>query len=269
MDVTIFKELLSNKELMLEIYGDLAKPGVKEVGKALATVLGLGNTILLPIHMLNEKSKVIVSKNLDKYRRKIEQYPEGDIIQVSPEIGVPVLEKLMYIEDDTLTDMFSELLAKSSNKEQVSRAHPRFVNVISGISPDEAAIIKCLASHYFGIAYVSVIRDKLNSSLFHVLCRVYTDAFDQLSLCYGKNLELYLDNLEALGVIEFRGNTYSEINQEIYNKLKLGAEIEFNKSGVLPGYSDRLSFVKKEIKLTSFGRCFSSACLVLGSKITA
>jgi len=40
-------------DLIKEIYGDLAKPGVTQVGNALGTVIGLLNTCLSPIKYLN------------------------------------------------------------------------------------------------------------------------------------------------------------------------------------------------------------------------
>ena len=36
-------------EILKEVYGDLAKPGAQQAGKALGTIVGLGNTILWPV----------------------------------------------------------------------------------------------------------------------------------------------------------------------------------------------------------------------------
>ena len=52
--------------LLKEIYGDLAKPGVTQVGKALSTIIGLGNTLLWPIQILNERAKLTLADNLNK-----------------------------------------------------------------------------------------------------------------------------------------------------------------------------------------------------------
>jgi hypothetical protein len=48
----IVKSIASVPELMKEIYSDLAKPGVSQVGKNLGCILGLGNTALYPIYLL-------------------------------------------------------------------------------------------------------------------------------------------------------------------------------------------------------------------------
>ena len=86
----ILREATQIPGLLKDIYGDLAKPGVEQVGKALGTVLGLGNTILWPLTMLNERARIALEKNLEKYRRQLDG--KDKIVEVSPEVGVPVLE---------------------------------------------------------------------------------------------------------------------------------------------------------------------------------
>jgi len=56
--------------LLKEVYGDLVKPGVSQVGQAIGTILGLGNTVLWPIQMLNEKARLTIELNLESYRKK-------------------------------------------------------------------------------------------------------------------------------------------------------------------------------------------------------
>jgi len=57
--VELINEVIQTPGLLKEIYGDLAKPGVSQVGKALSTVVGLGNTILWPVALLNERQKYL------------------------------------------------------------------------------------------------------------------------------------------------------------------------------------------------------------------
>ena len=54
-----------------ELYNDLFKPGMKKAGEALETVLDGANLILLPLKLLNSKSKVFFQKNIEKYSDKI------------------------------------------------------------------------------------------------------------------------------------------------------------------------------------------------------
>lgn len=102
----IIKEAAQIPIVLKEIYGDLAKPGVIQVGKALETIIGLGNTILWPVTLLNEKAKIALEKNLDSYREQLENIPEEDVTEIPPEIGVPVAEKLAYITDEELSQLY-------------------------------------------------------------------------------------------------------------------------------------------------------------------
>lgn len=135
-------EIAKNQDLMKEIYGDLAKPGVQQVGIALETVLGFGTTILLPIQLLNEKCKLWAQKNMDRFRANLEGVHIQNVQPIAPEIGVPIVERLLYTEDESLNDMFSKLLAHAAIKDQANLAHPKFVNIICNLSPDEARILK-------------------------------------------------------------------------------------------------------------------------------
>lgn len=70
----VAQEGLKVPGLLIEIYGDIARPGVRQVGKALETVIGLGNTILWPIALANEHSRMALENNLERYRKKWNQF---------------------------------------------------------------------------------------------------------------------------------------------------------------------------------------------------
>ncbi len=132
----------SAEGLLTQIYGDLMKPGVAQAGKALSTVLGLGNTMLWPIQLLNERTRMALEANLERYRQKVAQIPEEKIAPVPPEVGVPIAEKLSYVTDPDLRELYTNLLAKASSTETRSQAHPSFVNVLNNLSPDEAQLVR-------------------------------------------------------------------------------------------------------------------------------
>ena len=127
---------LRSPDLLKEIYGDLAKPGVSQVGSALGTILGLGNTVLLPLRLLNEKSRQFEQKNFGEISDRFSKIPSDEVISTSPEIGTPILEKLSYTTDSHIRKLYIELLAKASSSNNVNDVHPSFSNIISNISPD-------------------------------------------------------------------------------------------------------------------------------------
>ncbi|MDC5019689.1 hypothetical protein NRA03_18095, partial [Acinetobacter baumannii] len=82
-------------DLLKEIYGDLAKPGVAQVGIALATVIGLLNTCLSPIKFINEKTELKRQKNLEHLAKRLSVIPVENVVEVPPEIAIPIAEKLV------------------------------------------------------------------------------------------------------------------------------------------------------------------------------
>lgn len=140
----LLKEIAQSPAVIKEVYGDLAKPGVQQVGKALSTIIGLGNTMLWPLALMNEKAKIALESNLERYRNKLKDTLPDEVCEVPPEIGVPIAEKLSYVTNEELSEMYTELLANASQINKANVAHPSFVNVINNISPDEAILIKSI-----------------------------------------------------------------------------------------------------------------------------
>src|SRR5215210_4812252 len=117
---------LKESGLITSIYKDLAQPGVQQLGKAIGTLLGLGNTALWRAEILNEKSRAIVQANVDAYHKRLETAPLDTVAAVPSEVGVPLLETLGYVSDSILRDAFVSLLEKASLHTSQDLAHPSF-----------------------------------------------------------------------------------------------------------------------------------------------
>jgi len=252
------QEALKVPGLIVEIYGDLTRPGVRQVGKALDTILGLGNTILWPITWANERSRIYLERNLEKYREHLEQIPEEKIVSVAPEIGVPIAEKLAYVRDERLSDLYVSLLSKASCADTVANAHPSFVNVINNLSPDEAQLLE----------YFTVSRDLLFVAAKWVSPKdgTYSFAGDLLvapehlsTLAFAQNVPAYLSNLSGLGLVSvYHGRTVT--NSDAAYEL-----IESHWKATLPQTHPteperELRFERGVITSTDFGRQFIAAC---------
>ena len=90
------------------------------------------------------KTRIAIDKNLEKYRLQLEQALEEKIVEVRPEVGVPILEKLAYVSDEELSDLYLNLLAKASVSDTAQFAHPAFIAIISSLTPDEALLLKVM-----------------------------------------------------------------------------------------------------------------------------
>lgn len=262
--IDVIKEIAKLPGLVPELYGDLAKPGATQAGKALGTVIGLGNTILLPIHWVNERSRLALESNLEKYRKRLEAVPEKEITPVRPEIGVPILEKLIYVTDEELSDMYVNLLAKASCVDTAKFAHPSFVNVINNLSPDEAVLLREI--HRQGdLAFLTAKRDVTvwdttkGRSASQLMGDLLTGVEARIRLLFPDNINAYFSNLEGLGLIRIRRD-WRMIQEDKYKSLETYYRPSFEESDD-DGESQSLRFEKGKIEITPFGELFMDACL--------
>lgn len=124
-----------------ELYKDLFKPGMQKAGSALATVLDGANLILLPLKLLNEKSKIYFDKNLEKYSEKLNNNKELTPTQVPQYVGLPIIDKLTYLDQNELAETFINLLTKASFDETLKLVHPTYISILNNLSADEAKIL--------------------------------------------------------------------------------------------------------------------------------
>jgi hypothetical protein len=264
----LLKDVLQVPGLLKEIYGDLAKPGVTQAGKALSTVIGLGNTILLPIHWANERTRLAVESNLEKYRKCLEAVPEEEITSVRPEIGVPILEKLSYVTDEELSDLYVNLLAKASCVDTVQFAHPSFVNVINHLSPDEAVLLREIHRQnplLFLTLKLSTRGEISNMQVsgWRIEDDLLTGVETKIGLSFPNNIPAYFSNFKGLGLTQIRRDVpifmeslyeslitfYQPFYQPVFKSLGYDREEQLR------------SFEKGWIEITPFGGLFMSACM--------
>lgn len=255
----VIKEAIKLPALLKDIYGDLLKPGVKQLGKALETVLGLGNTILLPLALLNEKTRITLQLNLDKYREQLQNLPEESIALVPPEIGIPIVEKLTYVLDDELSALYVNLLAKASTVHTNDLAHPGFVNVINCLCPDEVIFLRELYKRD-PLPFVSAsLFDKKIKSLFQPIEDLLTGVEKEISLLFPDNAQAYISNFEGLGLIHVRRDIYLD-GQPFYDALEKLYRPQYE-SLPFDKKKKKLEFKKGKIDVTPYGNMFMKACL--------
>lgn len=245
-------------ELLKEVYGDLAKPGVQQVGLAIGTIFGLGNTLLMPLALKNEKAKLVLENNLNRYREKLENVPNDQICEVVPEIGVPVIEKFLYVTNEELSEMYAELLAKASQTQHANVAHPSFVNILSNMSPDEAVLLKSIRHVPFGIPYIEVRLQRKDKYEWLTLNEMMPGVphLDQLNT--PSNIYAYISNLEGLGLLRIRSDIFMA-GENVYEPLEENAKTIY--SNLASSNQDRdLTFSRGRIDITPLGRLFMLAC---------
>lgn len=256
----VAREALKIPGLLLEVYGDLAKPGVTQAGKALETVIGLGNTILWPIALANERSRMALERNLEKYRLEMQLVPDEKVVSIAPEIGVPIAEKLSYVTDEHLSTLYVKLLAAASNRARLSTAHPSFVNIINNLSPDEAVLLK----HFISTDSIPIVNawavDEVKN-IHSVISGPITSFSVSSQLIFPDNCEAYLSNLAGLGLVDIRHDK-SLSPASIYESIhKQHEERLLARISSFPQFATRTLDFKNGVAIrTSFGRQFIEAC---------
>ena len=210
--------------LLPVIYKDLAQPGVKKAGQALATLIELANTTLLPVKLINEKSRLIFHSHMEKYRIRLENIPEDKINEVPPEIGVPILDKLTYVTADEIGNLFVNLLTSASSTDTIDLAHPSFINCINNMSNDEAKLILLLSKTEV-IPFIQIRALQRDKKGIVDVCKL-TSLGKTTKFAFPNNIEIYLDNLVTLGLLSCYARE-ALVNQsmyedvlEIYNEVK-------------------------------------------------
>jgi hypothetical protein len=255
----ILREAAQVPGLLKDIYGDLAKPGVSQVGQALDTILGLGNTLLWPIQLLNEKAKIGLQRNLDKYRLQLKEIPADQIVAVRPEVGVPISEKLAYVTDHELSDLYINLLAKASTTHTAHFAHPSFVNIINNLSPDEAVLLKELRTTN-NIPFITaqlVRKDPTGGWI--TLADILTGLERKTQITFQENTVAYFSNFEGLGIIEIRRDIFI-VNPSLYEELERIYR-PLCEANAFDREQHDLKFEQGKIEVTPSGRLFIDACL--------
>ena len=244
-------------DLLKEIYCDLAKPGVSQVGKAIGGIVGLGNTALLPIHLVNEKARLYLEKNMNDYREQMQNQNENDVIEVTPEVGVPILEKLAYVSNDELSDMYINLLAKASTSAQVNQAHPGFVKIIDSLSPDEGLFLRKLQSQS-SIPFIEIRLKYKGKTQWNTLADLVLSKAMLSGLSHPGNAPSYVSNLAALGILQVRRDIWISPDTTY---TTLWNQNNSRYAGIDAQLKDReLTYEKGKIDITEFGALFIRAC---------
>ncbi len=242
------------KLLAKDVYGDALKPGMTQIGKAIETVIGLGNTVLTPIAMVNDKVKYIREKNLAKLNAKLIQIEAEKIGDIHPEIAVPVLRKLEYTQNEELAELFLNLLTTAANIDTAHLAHPSFVNIISNISPDEAKILNHLKING-PLCYVSINSNNKDNTFSSYRIGTTILEFENI-IEFKTNASIYISNLIGQGVIrDFASPANNPQIEKIQNFLASEIDEIKKMEKVLSLHLRNGSF-----GLTKFGELFLECC---------
>lgn len=243
------------------VYQDVVQPAAKEVGTALQTVAKTVHIALAPVSALVWGYEQLKDFVATKVSERLKDVPPEDIIPPKPNVAGPALEALRYTgHEESLSEMYANLLAAAMTKETAAGAHPSFVEIIKQLTSDEAKLLKHMSSALI-LPMISISRATSGQQGQITIVSNYSHFGLHAKCEYPAMTPTYIDNLSRLGLIhvpEFGHYTDAihyqalESHPEIVNLEK---SIESN-----PGVS--VSIQKKMVKITELGKQFARICVV-------
>jgi hypothetical protein len=246
-------------KLAPEVYKDLVKPAAQEVG----AVAGRSAKFLLsPVRALLWSWEQIEQVVVDGVNRRFEKIPEKQRKTPDPEIAVPLIQSLTYtVHNDTLREMYLNLLANSMDTAMDKNVHPSFVDLIKQMSSLDAKVFEKTASK---IGYQKIINP-------HVAIKNQDKIFlnSAPEWFIGWKIEGYdifdtsasMLRLRKFGLIELMFDQTA--GNESYDELKTHVELH----AILDLYRKKNLTLELELKATSsilyvneYGMQFKAAC---------
>jgi hypothetical protein len=175
-------------------------------------------------------------------------------------VAGPLLEALRYAgHEETLRELYANLLATSIDSATAENAHPGFVQILQNMSPDEAKIMRLFAVE--AAQPLVDLKANVNTGGFVIFFRNFSLIGEKAGCAYTNLTPNYLDNLCRLGLLEIPTGRYI-ISDGLYEKLESNAELTKIAEAITNSKNSTPGFDKKKIELTDLGKQFCRACVV-------
>lgn len=259
----IVDKVIDNSEgVALEIYKDTLQPSTQPIGAVLSY---LPRTIRLAFSkwekwIINGEESLRITAEMLKDR--ISQIPENKIVEPEAYVAVPAIQQIAYCQNnDTLRELYANLLASSMNSDKKWQVHPSFVDIIKQITPDEAKIINFIPSfkkNLLPLIDVKLYDKNANGKVGHQL---FITNFTTVGLDIIENpmnICSYIDNLVRLNILEIPA-TYHLTNTELYKPLENNPIL----ASMIPTPYHSIYDIKyghKVLQITNFGLIFKKIC---------
>jgi len=277
--------------LIRESYKDIAQPTARVIGDALGQCAGF---VLEPVGGLANIGRNNLMRFVKKLEKEERENPEN-IIPTKPSVAVPILEKMRYVEEDVLANAYAELLKNSCLKDQQVKVLPAYSEILARLSPDEVKILDFVyrEKNSYEIPALELLKlasDKEKKNLagttvpaemhvsyplrgipflevrsavrkegdsWTVMVKYFTDVSEKIALSSPEDIEVYIENLQSLGIFQVRTNFWFTPTA-IYNDLEIDATRQYKEMIERAGCV--MELLKGEIRLTSLAESFLAMC---------
>jgi len=249
----------------IPVYQDALQPAAKEVGTALQTVARTIHIALAPVAALvwgYDKIKDFVS---NRVAEKLKDVRPEDIVTPKPNVAGPALESLRYTgHEETLREMYANLLAASMNRSTAHYAHPAFVEIIRQLIPDEARLLQILAVPR-PLPLISVrweYKVQTDEKRGGQYALVHFSLLGVEAGCeFPDEVPKYIDNLCRLGLAEVP--TFFEYTSPgVYDALENDPRVVGMKGTIEMDPERKCVIQRQGLSMTELGKLFCEICVI-------
>jgi hypothetical protein len=244
----------------IPVYIDAVQPAAKEVGKSLETLAKTINICLAPLKGLIWGYDKIADYLSGALEARLKEIPPSQIITPNPIIAGPIIESLRFAANEqTLRDLYANLLATAMDSATAKNAHPSFVDIIRQLIPDEAKIINKIAK--IGCAPVIRVLAMKKGGLGYITKYNNFSLLGNESGCDCPELTpYYLDNLERLKLLDVRYDRWF-VDKKLYEPLLQHPKVKEIEDSIKLDDSLLISIENGMMEVTLFGGQFVLACI--------
>lgn len=249
----------STKEVLKDVYNDLAKPTLKSLGSIMSLPFKAIDVALNPLKKWIDKKTHNYEKTRDLLAEKLKKIKEDDIVEPESYVAVPALEQLSYSYDsEDLRELYANLLASAMIENTKWDVHPSFVEIIKQLSPSDAKTMKALSNpSYFHPILVIARHDKKTDIYYDDVMNYNPNLLKNYK--NHQQLSASLINLQRLGLISLRYDVQVSPDSEYEPFI----EDPINKF-IIEQFKDddtiEIVYKKGLIELTDFGMSFCKIC---------
>ncbi|WP_209332853.1 DUF4393 domain-containing protein [Lunatimonas salinarum] len=246
-------------KLAPEVYKDIAKPAAKEIGDVAGRTV---KALLSPVRGMLWGWELIEKMVEEGVKKRFEKIPEERRKSPSPEIAVPLMQALSYTaQNETLREMYLNLLANSMDTSKDKDVHPSFVEIIKQMNSLDAKVFDKLSME---TGYIKVINPHISIK---GQGKNFIDATPEWFIgwkIHGHDIfeiSSSLIRLSKFGLIELMYDRTA--GKDVYNTLKTHVELtnileRYQKAK--PGIDVEITATNSVLYLNEYGKQFKNAC---------
>lgn len=246
----------------------LVNSSVKPVAEKISTTISsIWSITFGPIEYAAKKRKLLYAAQLEEFEhsiaKKIHAIPPKDLMEPDFHVIGPVIESSKYyFTEETIREMFANLVAASMNKSASTLIHASFVEMIKQMNPQDATLLR----EFRKTISINVVEYYLRNRD-HTTIGMFSPLYVLIELDPSgektDELSRSVDNLQRLGlcVLSMSNCIPRGFDRNIVYNHPSFKKLESTQSHIEHTETPIVDFHFYQLFLTSLGRAFLSVCL--------